>query len=85
MMTTANEVLLGVAERVTAAVVTHMGDIARLPHGESILLGGIGTSLVLLSCALRRMLTPQRAAHPDADSALAKAASPAASVEAGAS
>jgi hypothetical protein len=81
MMTTANEVLLGVAERVTAAVVTHLGDLARFPHGESILLGSIGTGLILLSCALRRMLTP----HPDAHSSSAKAASAAASVEAGAS
>ncbi|MDB6085855.1 MAG: hypothetical protein JWN43_3736 [Gammaproteobacteria bacterium] len=83
MMTTANEVLLGVAERITAAVVTHMGDIARLPHGESILLGGIGTGLLLLSHAFRRMMSRQRGSQPDACTGSAKAASAAASVQAG--
>jgi hypothetical protein len=81
MMTTAHEAYLRVAERGATVVVTHMGAVARLPHGESLLLGGIGASLIVLSCALRRMLTP----HPDAHSASAKAASAAASVEAGAS
>ena len=85
MMTTAHETFLRVAERVATVVVTHMWAVARLPHGESLLLGGIGATLIVLSCALRRMLTPQPAAHPDAHSASAKAASAAASVEAGAS
>jgi hypothetical protein len=85
MMTTTHEAYLRVAERVATVVATHMGAVSCLPHGESLLLGGIGASLIVLSCALRRMLTPQPAAHPDAHSASAKAASAAASVEVGAS
>ena len=83
MMTTAHETFLRVAERVATVVVTHMGAVARLPHGESLLLGGIGASLLVLSYALRRMIAPQAASHPDARTGSARAASAAASVEAG--
>jgi hypothetical protein len=81
MMITTYEIFLSVAERGASVVVTHVGAVTRLPHGESILLGGIGAGLILLSYTLRRMMSPQPASHPDPRAGATRAAS----VEAGAS